>query len=462
MPDSTMPFHTFRDPAGSLRIEGGQVLRTVRPNLVVTTEAYMTSNLARELSEPERMFSANSLGLGKDGALDLEHRDISFPSYPWEWCADQWIDAGVLTLDICDRILDHGLTLNSATPMNIQFDHSRPVLVDTLAIQPRDPENPVWGAYGQFVRTFILPLIAHKCLGWPLAAFRFRNDGYEPRELYLFLPLAKRWLGPARNFVTLPVLFDRFGKDARLPSPMKCSNQASVARIRSRLRALKKAILALRPRHSASRCSGYAENRQCYSKRNRIRKAAFVKRVLHGVNPGTVLDLGAGTGSYSYLASACGAAVLAMDVDSAATAIHYDKTRRTSDPVLPFIADITRPTPPAGWKNLGSLSLLDRCRGRFDCVLMLGLLHHMLVSDKIPLKDIAGLIAEIAPHWLVVEWVSPSDPMFVSLSKGREALYADLTEEAFLEAFASHFQVVEREQLPNGRILFLMEAGQAR
>jgi len=51
------------------------------------------------------------------------------------------------------------------------------VLVDVLSFERRDPHSSVWLAYGQFVRTFLLPLLAQKLLNWPLQASIFSRDG---------------------------------------------------------------------------------------------------------------------------------------------------------------------------------------------------------------------------------------------------------------------------------------------
>jgi hypothetical protein len=104
------------------------------------------------------------------------------------------------------------------------------------------------------------------------------------------------------------------------------------------------------------------------------------------------------------------------------------------------------------------LALLDRARGRFDCVMMLGLIHHLLLSEQIPLEEIAALLRELTASWAIVEWVPAGDPRFVDLLRGREALYAHLDEAAFARAAATHFNVVLREALPNGRVLFLLQA----
>jgi hypothetical protein len=90
--------------------------------------------------------------------------------------------------------------------------------------------------------------------------------------------------------------------------------------------------------------------------------------------------------------------------------------------------------------------------------MMLGLIHHLLLSEQIPLAEIAALLRELTTSWAIVEWVPASDPRFVDLLRGRDELYGHLDEAAFTHAAEAHFTVVLREALPNGRVLFLLQA----
>jgi len=88
--------------------------------------------------------------------------------------------------------------------------------------------------------------------------------------------------------------------------------------------------------------------------------------------------------------------------------------------------------------------------------MMLGLLHHLLVTDQIPLSEIAHLVFEMSPRWVIVEWIPPTDPKFVEVCRGRDALYKHLDEEEFKRTFAPFFRTMDRVALKNGRVLFLL------
>src|SRR6185503_18608214 len=102
-------------------------------------------------------------------------------------------------------------------------------------------------------------------------------------------------------------------------------------------------------------------------------------------------------------------------------------------------------------------SFLTRAQGHFDAVFMLAVIHHMLVSERIPLSEIVELAAELTTDILVIEFVAPSDAMFRRITRGRDHLFQDLTRESFEEACEIHFDIVRRERLDvTDRWIYLM------
>lgn len=456
--DQCPVFKTFRDPAGSLRIEKDRVLRSVQPEYASSTWAFLQSETAREWVEEGWMVATRVLGVGADGALEMEHDRVFFPSYPWEWCVEQWAAAAMLTLDLCERLLGQGLILKDATPLNILFRGTKPVLVDILSIEAREPGNPLWNAYGQFMRTFILPMVAYKYLGWPLKASCFRRDGYEPGTLYPALSWRQLLRGPVRSSVALPVLLENASRKRSSRSSLQLSANAAEDVLRRRLGSLKRMVKELQPQKQRSRWSDYEETAQHYSENDHWRKREFVDKALEIAQPETVLDIGANTGTYSRIAANHGARVVSLDTDAAATSLNFERSRESGDAVLALHADIARPTPADGWRNRESLSLLERCRRRFDCVMLLGVLHHLLVTDQIPLWEIAELFADLGPQWLIVEWIPPEDEKFKEICRGRDDLYGHYREQDLTAAFDPYYECALRQQLDNGRSLLLLEA----
>jgi SAM-dependent methyltransferase len=449
---------TFRDPAGSLRISGDLVVRRVRREHAAAALQFLESPLALDWVRQGKLIETRFVG-DSDNELTLEHPRVFFPSYPWEWTPGAWQAAAELTLDLCEALLDRGLILKDATPLNILFRGAQPVLVDVLSIDARDPHSPLWMAYGQFVRTFLLPLAAYKYLGWPLTATIHKRDGYEPADLAPYLSRWQRWREPFRSLVTLPLMLEKNGsQSAQTAAKVRQKPEVALAVLRRNLTALRQRLHRLDPAPHSSRWSGYPQSADHYGANDQQLKQKFVREALAAAQPHHVLDLGANTGVYSRIAAECGAEVVAWDTDLEATEENRREAQRLGQAVTTLIANPAWPTPAAGWRNAESFALLDRANGRFDCVMMLGLIHHLLLSEQIPLAEIVALLRELTTSWAIVEWVPASDPRFVDLLRGREDLYSHLDEAAFSVAIENHFTTVLRETLPNGRVLFLLQA----
>jgi len=103
------------------------------------------------------------------------------------------------------------------------------------------------------------------------------------------------------------------------------------------------------------------------------------------------------------------------------------------------------------------MALLPRLEGQFDLVLMLAVIHHLLLMEQVPLPSILALCHRLTRRHLALEWVPVEDPMYQSLMRGRDSLYGFLNESDLLAACAGRFDVLDRQPLENGRVLFLFE-----
>ncbi len=446
---------TFRDPGGRLYQHGNRIFREINPEYAASALAWLRSPISQRWIQQRRMVSTTILASEPGQVASLEHERIFFPSYPWEWTPGQWTEAASLTLDLCEEAIDGGFILKDATPLNILFSGPSPVFVDVLSFESRDLESPLWIAYGQFIRTFLLPLCAFAELGWPLAATMQRRDGYEPADLAPFLPPVRRWLRPLRSLVTFPMLLEKKGH-GRVERP-KVSEELSDFAIRRLLRSTRKLLKSVTPSARNSRWSGYTQTACHYNSADHEAKQAFVRSALDRIRPAQVLDVGANTGVYSRIAAECGANVVAWDTDVQAADLNWQTALRKRLKILPIVADFARPTPAVGWQNGESASLLDRAKGQFDCVLMLGVMHHLLVTDQIPLAAIFEQLREISNRWAIIEWIPQGDSQFDDLCRGREDLYSHLNEEYFVQKLSMGFAVRDRHELPNGRSLWLAE-----
>jgi SAM-dependent methyltransferase len=239
----------------------------------------------------------------------------------------------------------------------------------------------------------------------------------------------------------------RMNNDARARFALE-HQAAGLHRKLSRLRA--------RLASGASRWAAYTTNRAHYSTDELNLKRDFVRQALGIAAPEVVLDLGANTGEFSELA-ANGARVIAVDIDEQSVSGIAARAGERKLDIHPLVGNLTQPTPAEGWKNAETRSLLARLVGACDLALVLALMHHLRITGGIPFAEIVDLLASLTRRHLVFELVPPADAMFSAMARGREPLYGDCEPARAEQALRQRFRELQRQPLPNGRVLLLLE-----
>jgi SAM-dependent methyltransferase len=459
---------SFRDPAGRVALIDGRVFRLIDGSLGAPVLDLINSSVFQQLVEEglvvrtDRLDDATRASLAdaaafsevqdsSDGNLILEHELVPFQAYPYEWAADMLYAAGRHTLDLAMRLLPHRLGLKDASPFNLVFRAAEPVFVDVLSIERRDPHDQTWLPYAQFLRAFVRPLLVNKHFGIGLAEiFRTHRDGLNPESVFRMCSPIRKLSPTFLSVVSLPHLLSR-NKRARNMSiyQRRIASEPEKAQfiLKHQLRSLRRKLEAAKPKPARPSDWGHYLKSTVHSEEYHRSKSRFVDQAIARARPLWVLDVGCNVGHLSAIAAKHGANVVAIDSDARVVGEVWRRASAEQLNILPLVIDITRPTPPIGWRNLECVSFLDRARGAFDCVLMLALLHHLLINERIPLGEIIGLAAELTTSLLIIEYIPPSDPMFRSLARGNDQLYQSVTRANFEDVCARYFTVEKAERL---------------
>lgn len=448
---------SLRDPDGEVLESGGRVYRFVHTRATATVESLLSRSedigrLVPAAIVPAKSHRALITRLGPhlrmeptDVGLVLEHQKIEFPNYPYEWCPEMLYESGLLTLQMATEAIDRGQILKDATPYNILFDSCQPHFVDWLSFERRDPSDARWPAFAQYVRTFLMPLVANRVSNVPLGdLLTLHRDGLEPQYVYSML-------GPVQKFtyfslVTLPHLLQRNQtrrqQAANYKKPSSISEDQAKFILRSLIRFLRNQTEHLKPRPQRSAWGRYLDRDSPYDKAAGEQKTHLVSRYLENLAPGHVLDIGANKGRFSLLAAQLGHRVTAIDSDPNMTSSVFRHASQRQLRILPLCVDLARPTPGLGWKNTETSSFLERSFERFDGVLALAVLHHLHLGDGIPLEEIFDLLAQLTRNSACIEFVGARDLSTQFLARGRSLEH--YSEGAFQKALQSRFEIVER------------------
>jgi ribosomal protein L11 methylase PrmA len=173
--------------------------------------------------------------------------------------------------------------------------------------------------------------------------------------------------------------------------------------------------------------------------------------------PALVWDLGGNTGIFSREAASSGAFTVSFDIDPAAVEQNYRNGKAKKElNLLPLVLDLTNPSPSLGWNNNERDSF--GARGPADMALALAVIHHLAISNNVPLPQLADFFTSIC-RWLVIEFVPKSDSQVQKLLASREDIFPTYTRKGFETAFSSRFIIRKTESVRDSeRTLYLMEA----
>ncbi len=378
----------------------------------------------------------------------LKHQTIPFISYPYEWPFSMLQAAALLTLDLQAAALDADMTLKDATPFNIQWLGSQPVFIDIPSFEQLRPGEP-WAGYRQFCQLFLYPLIlqAYKDLP-PQPWLRGSLEGITPIQCAQLMSLRDMLRPGVLSHIILQAKAQasyartkrNLKQDLRQAGFHKALIQANVSRLR-------KLVARLTWKQSRSTWSNYTEDLP-YTESEQHQKVDFVRRVIHTRRWNMVWDLGCNTGTFSRLAAKNAEYVLAMDIDALALERLSCALKREHSPnILPLISNIADPSPNLGWRGLERKALVER--GGPDLTLCLALLHHVVISSHIPLREFIAWLASLGTA-LVIEFVTRDDPMVQTLLRHKADHYTDYDLGYFERCLADMFETDRQETLASG------------
>ncbi len=464
---------SFRDPAGTIVIINGRVFRLVRSEYKDVVSQFLDSEFCAILLKDNlipKTWVADCLPdilLSYVDTYDfkyvLEHRIIPFPVYPHEWIPSMLYDAGMLTIKLAQDALLHGWVLKDATPWNVLFSKGNPIFCDFLSFQPM-VSTSIWYAYSQFQRTFILPLYANRMHGWSVhSLFLSSREGIDPVALARSIKGFRRIAPFELQLILFPAyIASRRTKGTRafsssLQGVSRDDIQLSSFILDRTFNRLRKQLEIVQPRKElSSQWTNYESEITHYNYVDHQAKMSFVSDAINELNPRAVLDLGSNSGEYSVLAAKNGAFVVAADNDVGALERLYKRIKTQKLEITPVVLNIARPTPAVGWRNSEVDSFIARATNAFDLIFALALIHHLLVTERVPVVDIIDMLYSLNAKHIIIEWVGADDEKFREISATHGNIYQSFTVEYFEGCLSQRFFIVRQQVLSVGsRIIYL-------
>ena len=446
---------SFRDRSGFLFYYENEIYRIINFSYKKQYEKFMNSELYQKLEEKNLIITHSeieNLDIDCDYYKIIKPEKIPFISYPYEWSFSQLKDAALLTLRIQKAAMKYGMTLKDGSAFNIQFHNGHPIFIDTLSFEIYE-EGQIWKPYKQFCQHFLAPLalISKKDVRLNLLSKTF-IDGI-PIDLAAKL-LPKTTFG---NFGLMAHIHAHAksqkhyeDKDAKIKQ--KTLSKRSFEGL---IESLKSSIEKMTWNEDNTEWGDYYSDTN-YTEKSFEEKKQFISLAIDQVKPKLVWDMGANTGVFSRLASTKGINTISYDIDPLAVEKNYLSSSQNSEQnILPLILDLTNPSSGIGWNHDERMSIIQR--GPADMVFALALVHHLAISNNVPLNKLAEFFSQIS-KFLIIEFVPKSDSQVKRLLLTRDDIFENYDEKNFEIEFSKFFKIINSKKiLDSERTIYIME-----
>lgn len=353
--------------------------------------------------------------------LILEHQRFPYEIHPAEQTDRMFWLAAKRVVGIYKILSKYGYGLKDGHPWNIMFHKGEPFFIDFGSIIKSNQVCEGW--FTEFIRYFGVPVWLASTEKWRKYSREYRRQHTVGFGLSVFdnkqiNSLALITLKRISRFSKKPeVFFEKL--DHWLDDHMPLSS-------------------------SKEYWAGYDQSHDSSDTLSpKTIKQKFVHDVLSEANPRKVLDCAANKGFYSEMAARLGASVAAFDYEELCVDTSLFLAKDKDLDIMPALMDFKLPTPPYGIGLCGGSSY-DRFQA--DIVLALGLVHHLCISQFLPVRAFCEIISSYAKDGVILEYVDPADKHVAAWNK---PIPLDYSLEGFQKNFSRKFPNVKKIQEMN-------------
>lgn len=378
------------DDSGRIYIKGDKVYRIIeKPNHINNYKELLNAYNIEDIFDIGLVRTKISEESNAKGLMILEHQKIPFILHPCEYSNKMFWQAAYMFIELNLKLWELGFVTHDSHPWNISFDGTKPVFYDFGSIVKKNNVSQAW--FDEFFYGFIIPIwLASNSKTFKLSK-EYRREHGSGFGLELF-----------KSYKLKNLFFRRVrGISKYKNDPKKLFNE----------------ILKWLTKHKPISVNQefwsnyYQSTGMDYTAPTSI-KQKFVYEILSKTNPQKVLDLASNKGYYTFMAAHLGASVLAFDYEE--EIVNHLLRSEDSRNVTPVHMDFNKPTSGLGpglfWEN-------SFTRFKSEIILALGLIHHICITQQIPVFLFCQTVKKYAIKGVILEFVDPEDIHVASWNK---------------------------------------------
>ncbi len=455
-----------RDEIGKVFSYKNKILRAIYPSKVDYVNELLQSGLVEELVSkgmfPKTFVSDFELeGFG----MVLEHEKIHPVVLPPQWSFDMLKDAALMAIEINKTARKYGYQTMDCHSYNILFRDNKPVYIDlgSFIRHPKGFEG--WFAYENFLQSYYYPLKMIESGNGYLGRLIMSQLSYMPHYSYYYYryPLAKM---VNQNKIDLFLsyfykfkLINYFSSEEiayRTPGMLK-KLTLFLHRIKllpfqsTNLNKLKSKISKITIPNVKTEWGDY---HNVLKESNGLIKSTprfdRILEILRQLEMRSVLEIGGNQGVFSMIISERMdiRSIICTDYDETAVNVMYNVLKQTNHKVTPALLNFFSP-------NENSFGGSVYTRFKSEAVLALALTHHLILTQKMSIRDIFERLIKFSPKYVLVEFMPLG--LYSPTSKRKYVVPEWYNVEWFRNHFSQYFHILNEEHLEKNRILFVGE-----
>ena len=458
---------SYKDTAARVVLKEGIYYRYIFNEYKKEYDNLMQSGLYEALKSKGYLISHSELNYeGGDTNVYklLLPEQIHFQSYPFCWSYTQWRKAIIAYLEINKIALKYGMLLKDATPFNFYFKEGRAILLDTSSFI-FFKEGASWLAYKQFCSEFLSPIALMHYNGQIWSGMVKANlKGLPLSFVSKQLPL-QSWFNLS-CLLHIHMHAKYANNEGSIEEENKSKSKVKEGFTKEKLVSLIDMILGTVKKWKQAyninkHWHNYYEN-DIESPIYLNQKEEIIKNWLTRLKPKTVIDLGANTGRFSFLAAKRVEQVISIEsdyncVDAIENAIDTGSVKN----IVVGQMDLSETTPNFGVLEKEYSSIFKRVSNIHlspSLVMGLAIIHHLHITNFLSFAQIAELLAKFDSKYLIIEFVPIQDSKVQLLIKNKQRDFSSYTQENFTASLLKYFKLIEVKKMEGtDRELLLLE-----
>jgi hypothetical protein len=294
---------------------------------------------------------------------------------------------------------------------------------------------------------FLYPLLLTAYRGIPFQnMLRASLDGITPNEVAPFFTGLGQFRKGVLAHVKLPAALERRVVAGGANGSRRTRPQSD-AMVLGLVHSMRRLVSGLKARTESTTWSDYTETHS-YDRASIQEKMAFVAKCAAQANCKTIWDRGSNTGLFSELLESEADHIVSVDGDHECVERLYLRSRaRGSKKILSLVMNLANPSPNQGWANSERLAFDNR--NKPDLILSLALIHHICLSNNVPIPDFLDWLAKIGAR-LIIEFVDRNDSMVQQMMARKSETHADYNLANFERELHRRYEVLLSAPLRGG------------